>query len=127
MSKLHPIAYLLLVLWTHQTIADEPLSESVHASVQALCNTMKACTFAQVESEKPVSAAMKKMVEQMSEEACQAMHSSFTAMPDDKLLKEQAQACLDSMSSLSCSGLEALGSGTTPACEAFEKRTKTYQ
>lgn len=112
-----------LLLANGTVTADQTIEESL----DKLCNTMKSCTLAELEAEGEMSAAMKNMVEQMSAQVCQHMDSTFLGMPDDEALQKQAQACIDSMTSMSCKALEEMGDNDTPECKAFESMAKKYE
>ena len=92
-----------------------------------LCDKIKSCALAELEGE-DMPADMKSMVISSMDGMCAAMATEFNndSFDDHAALRQQAQACMASLSSLSCPQLMDGATGT-PECVALEKSAAEYE
>jgi len=89
-----------------------------------LCEQVKSCVLADLEGQ-ALSAEIKSMVTSSMNGMCDVMAAQFSTVKGDEDLQQQAAACMDSLSSLSCA--ELTKGVETPACIVLEKRAAAYE
>jgi len=92
-----------------------------------LCEKIKSCALTELEGQ-DMSADMKSMVLSSMDGMCQAMATEFSneSIKEYDDLRQQASACMASLSSLSCPQLMD-GATDTPECVALEKSASKYE
>jgi hypothetical protein len=93
-----------------------------------LCEKIKSCALSELEGQE-MSAEMKSMVMSSMDGMCDMMtaqYSEYSGAEQYAELYQQAAACMESLSSLSCSELME-GESRTPACIELEKRAADYE
>jgi len=90
-----------------------------------LCEKIKSCALAELEGQE-LSADMKSMVMSSMDGMCDMMAAQYSSAEKNTELHQQAVACMDSLSSLSCEALME-GDSRTPACIELEKRAAEYE
>ncbi len=117
------IAAILLLLSAVQIVSADAIDQQ---SLQ-LCEKIKSCALAELEGQ-DMSADMKSMVLSSMDGMCQAMATEFSndSIKQYEGLRQQAKACMASLSSLSCPQLMD-GATDTPECVALEKSAAAHQ
>ena len=90
-----------------------------------LCEKIKSCALAELDGQE-MSAEMKSMVMSSMDGMCNMMATQYNGAEQYTELHQQAVACMDSLSSLSCTALMNGGSETA-ACLELEKRVAEYE
>ncbi|MFW5427316.1 MAG: hypothetical protein ACKE8R_08705 [Methylophagaceae bacterium] len=92
-----------------------------------LCEKIKSCALTELEGQE-MSADMKSMVLSSMDGMCAAMATEFSneSIKEYEDLRQQASACMASLSSLSCPQLMD-GATDTPECVALEKSAAEYE
>ena len=106
-------------------IAPAVMATDLETQSLKLCEKVKSCAIAELEGQE-LSAEMKSMVMSSMDGMCDMMTSQFSNAEGYEELQQQALACMESLSSLSCSALMA-GESRTPACIELEKRAAAYE
>lgn len=89
------------------------MSSELKNEVQSFCDKIRQCSSSQLEA-LSTGSDMEKMLDEILDKSCQAMHSDFDAMPPSQQLNQVAVACLQSMNAQTCSDLQK--EQETPEC-----------
>jgi len=118
-----PLLFMMLLAFLPTTMA---IADIEQQSLQ-FCEKMKLCALQGLDGQE-LSADMKTMVTSSMDAICDEMVKEFNdeEFKGDEELHQQASACLDSLSSLSCTALMN-DEVDTPACQTLEKTTAKYQ
>lgn len=102
-------------------------ADTVEQQSLQLCDKIKSCALTELEGE-DMPADMKSMVMSSMDGMCVAMATEFNSDSFDAHaeLRQQAQACMASLSSLSCPQLMD-GATDTPECVKLEKSAAEYE
>lgn len=97
------------------------------AKSELFCEKIKSCVLDELAGQDvtPAVAAMAKpMIDNMCDELKKSIIAESAKVPED--IEPDLDACMDSMTSLSCSALME-GKAETPACKSLQKKAEQYQ
>lgn len=116
------ILIIVLLSVSQWTVADNLAQQTMQ-----LCEKIKSCALAELDGQE-LPADMKAMVISSMDGICAAMSTEFNNdnIKEYEELGKQAQACMSSLSSMSCASLMD-GENDTPACKELEKRAEAYE
>ena len=114
MKRVSVISFLLAAA-TFSATSHAGLKESS----EALCQKFRECAYAEMEQEE-LTPEMKAMMEGMLNQMCASFVPSAEMAMGNAVLERKAEACFNSMQSMSCDALTNM-EGETPACRDLEE------
>lgn len=98
--------------------------DKMNAAFNELCDKMEQCAMEQMGKEQDLTPEMRSMIEGMIEGMCKNM-MDVGEVNEYAELVDPAVACIDSMTSKSCSELQG-DNVQTPECKAYERQAEEF-
>ena len=117
-----PILALLLMLAPTTVLASD--AEKLNSAFNELCDKMELCAIEQMKNEGDLTPQMRSMIEGMIDGMCKNMLDVGEVNQYAELV-DPAVACIDSMTSKSCSDLQG-DDLQTPECREYEELAKEF-